>query len=446
LPPLHITFMGMERLVPKLDDLALVLSLLPRAATGQKISVYTQLIQRPLPGQQRHLILVDNGRSRLRDSQLREILYCIRCGSCLNACPVFREIGGHAYLGTDGPIAPYPAPIGSVVSPGLLGENYFQLAQASSLCGACKDACPVDIDIPKLLTRVRAGAAKEEFSLDSSQAAAGLPSPVRFGLLMYTRLATRPGLFSLAQRLGGLGARIVAPVSNWMKFPAFTGWGYSKDFPRPAVKTFRARWNDMSHEGVSTQPAAPKQEIQTEQTADLQDVVAQKELTSRFIEELSALGGQIVTTTTPELTNQVISLLKEKNIERVQVWESVQGLDWDAITEAGISVQGEADETIKAGITGTLAGIAETGTLVVHSGEGRPLTASLVPEIHIAVLRASDIQESLPKVFGSQKIENYESVVLVTGPSRTADIEMTLTIGVHGPGELHVFVVGDRED
>jgi len=157
LPPVHIAFMGMERLVPNLDNLALMLSLLPRSATGQKISVYTQLIQRPLDGQQRHLILLDNGRSRLRDSRLQEILYCIRCGSCLNACPVFREIGGHAYLGADGSIAPYPGPVGSVVSPGLLGRNYVQLAQASTLCGACKDACPVDIDLPKLLTRVRAG-------------------------------------------------------------------------------------------------------------------------------------------------------------------------------------------------------------------------------------------------------------------------------------------------
>ena len=84
-------------------------------------------------------------------------LYCIRCGACLNACPVFRELSGHAYIGSDLSIAPYPGPIGSVISPGLLGENYVQLAQASSLCGACKEVCPVDIDLPKLLTRVRAG-------------------------------------------------------------------------------------------------------------------------------------------------------------------------------------------------------------------------------------------------------------------------------------------------
>ena len=155
LPRLHIALMGMERLVPTLQDLGLMLALLPRSATGQKLSVYTQLIHSPqregeVDGAlERHVVIVDNGRSKLWNSDLREALYCIRCGACLNACPVFREIGGHAYVGQDGEPAPYPGPIGSVISPGLLGLHEFgHLAQASSLCGACKDACPVDIDLP----------------------------------------------------------------------------------------------------------------------------------------------------------------------------------------------------------------------------------------------------------------------------------------------------------
>src|ERR1041385_4672425 len=151
LPPIHIALMGMERLVRSLDDLALMLSLLPRSATAQKLSVYTQLLHSPFTGQQRHLIILDNGRSQIRNSPLKESLYCIRCGSCLNACPVFREIGGHAYNST------YSGPIGSVISAGFGGSDFIPLAQASSLCGACKEACPVDIDLPKLLTRVRAG-------------------------------------------------------------------------------------------------------------------------------------------------------------------------------------------------------------------------------------------------------------------------------------------------
>ena len=430
LPPVHIAVMGMERLLRNLDDLALMLSLLPRSATTQKISVYTQLIHSPESNQQKHLILVDNGRSRLLNSHLQEILYCIRCGSCLNACPVFREIGGHAYLGADGSIAPYPGPIGSVVSPGLLGENYVQLAQASSLCGACKDACPVDIDLPKLLTRVRAG--------DSGDQGNALPAPVKFGLQMYTRIATHPGLYALSQRLTGLGARLVAPLSAWMKFPAFTGWGYSKDFPRPAMKPFRNRFQKIDRGD------AEYAEIQTKKREEKSSEIHEPpkiNLVGRFTEELLALSGQVVICKEADLPGKVIALLREKFIDRVQTWDHIPGLEETALTEAGIQVQHEADASIKAGITGALAGIAETGTLVIPGGEGQPMTASLLPEIHIAVLRAADILQSIEAAMSTLEIAKSPAVALVSGPSRTADIEMTLTIGVHGPGELHVFVV-----
>ncbi len=244
MPPIHIALMGMERIVPTLDDLALMLSLLPRSATGQKLSVYTQLIHSPRRAdevdgaRERHLILVDNGRSRLQHSALQEALYCIRCGACLNACPVFRELGGHAYVGDDGSIAPYPGPIGSIVSPGLLGLDRFgHLAQASSLCGACKDACPVDIDLPKLLTRVRAGNISEgrkqeavsgEQKAESSKQKAGgsgvgLSLTSGIGLKVYGVIALSPRLFALSQKLAGIGSRIVSPFSQWMWIPSFTG-------------------------------------------------------------------------------------------------------------------------------------------------------------------------------------------------------------------------------
>ncbi len=460
LPPVHIAVMGMERLIPTLEDLDLMLSLLPRSATTQKISVYTQMIHSPLAGQQKHLILVDNGRSRLQNSSLREILYCIRCGACLNACPVFREIGGHGYLGTNGNIAPYPGPMGSIVSPGLLGENFVQLAQASSLCGACKDACPVDIDLPKLLTRVRAGSSPRSHGAtpahpvtlgraETQNHGEGLSTPVKLGLWTYTRLATHPGLFAVLQRLAGLGARLVAPVSRWIRLPALTGWGFSKDFPRPAARPFRDRFHRDAHSvtlragtvSFGDDKSAEKNNLNAVKPIAQQDTAVQKEIISQFIEELNALGGHVVETTSLELSNHLISLLREINIDRVQAWESVLGLDWADLTAAGISVQQDADENIKAGITGALAGVAETGTLVIQSGENRPLTASLLPEIHIVMLRASDIEERLSQVVRLRKFEEYASVVLISGPSRTADIEMTLTIGVHGPGELHVFIV-----
>jgi L-lactate dehydrogenase complex protein LldG len=172
-------------------------------------------------------------------------------------------------------------------------------------------------------------------------------------------------------------------------------------------------------------------------------------LVGRFTEELLALGGHVVICKEADIHGKVIALLQSKNIDRVQIWDQVPGLEEVRLTEAGISVRHEADKYIKAGITGALGGIAETGTLVIPSGQGQPLSASLLPEIHIAVLRASEIEESLEKVLspsaslrtGLYNVDRYPAVVLVSGPSRTADIEMTLTIGVHGPGELHVFLL-----
>ncbi len=452
LPPLHIALMGLERLVPSLDDLALMLSLLPRSATTQKISVYTQLIQRPLPHQQRHLVLVDNGRLALRNSPLREALYCIRCGACLNACPVFREIGGHGYLGEDGSIAPYPGPIGSVVSPGLLGENFVQLAQASSLCGACKEACPMDIDLPMLLTRVRAGAASKQLSVSSDQSEGnGLPVLLKFGLRMYARFALHPRLFAVSQRLAGLGARLVSPFSEWMRLPAFTGWGYSKDFPRPALRPFRGRGKGEGTQGGNyTGREADRytgngvDKYTGKQVEEASRGAERGTLVERFTAELTALGGHVHPCTALDLSAHLLSFLREHGIERVQAWESIAGLDWAEITEAGLSVEKEADEAIRAGITGALAGVAETGTLVISSAAGCPLSASLLPDIHIAILDADDIVANLETAFQRPEVSASPATVLVSGPSRTADIEMTLTIGVHGPGELHVFVTDGK--
>src|SRR5258706_11846520 len=262
IPPIHIALISIERLVRHLDDLALMLSLLPRSATGQKLSVYTQIIQKPLANQQRHFIILDNGRSRLRNSPLKESLYCIRCGSCLNACPVFREIGGHAYKSV------YSGPIGSVISAGLFGSEFVPLAQASSLCGACKDACPVDIDLPKLLTRVRAGESPSLNGDVTNDQGSGLSAMSKFFLKIYSRIATHPRLFALSHTIAWLGTFLASPISAYVHLPAFTGWGYSKDLPRFASKPFRARFLEFDSlllEKQSTELHQPNLEAHAKQ-------------------------------------------------------------------------------------------------------------------------------------------------------------------------------------
>ena len=428
LPPVHVALMGIERLVPSLDDLALFLSLLPRSATGQKLSVYTSLINSPLPGQERHLILLDNGRTALCNSPLAESLYCIRCGACLNACPVFRETGGHAY----GSI--YPGPIGSVISCALVDPKFAFLAQASSLCGACKEACPVDIDLPGMLLRVRSGLSPQGEG-DKPQEGVGIPTPVKLGLKGFRIAAGNSSLFAVLQNLGGILSRIYSPRRAFMHLPAWTGWGYSKDFPRLAVRPFRAHWGEIQQD-VDERPARPPENLKSsESTAQ----PAYKLLSDQFTEELAALGGHVYLVPEKEITSRLTEFLKSRHIDRVLADET--GVRY--VTE--ISTLQESDPTIRAGVTGALCGVADTGSLVLVQGAGQTLTASLLPEIHVAVLKTSRLVPNLAEALRQPEIRTALAGVVVSGPSRTADIEMTLTIGVHGPGELHVFLIDDSK-
>ncbi len=442
LPPVHIALMGMERLVRNLDDLALMLSLLPRAATGQKLSVYTQLIHSPSPGQQRHLVLLDNGRTGIRNSPLKESLYCIRCGACLNACPVFRELGGHAYD------SPYSGPIGSVISAGFFGPDFIPLAQASSLCGACQEACPVDIDLPKLLTRVRAGQLpvnSSQLSADSVQSSVsshGLSWLGKFFLRMYSRVARSPRLFPLSQRFAALGTRLASPFSDYVRLPAFTGWGYSKDLPRFAGKTFRSRWNSLSENASKPVDRYPGEEIVAREESTKEQVIPDRNaLTALFTQELTKVNGIAIRTNQVDLTDQVIDFLKSRGVDAIHLEPNL--LDESALKKAGITVSHEPDAALRLGVTKAICGLADTGSILVVDGEGNPLQASLLPRVHVAVLCRSAILPSLADALTLPSVRQSRSAVVITGPSRTADIEMSLTIGMHGPGELHVFLVDD---
>lgn len=236
LPRIHVALMGMERLVPTLADLAVMLQILGRSATGQKMTVYTSLLtgprrpDEPHGPEQMHIVIVDNGRTRALAGDLAEILYCIRCGACLNVCPVYRAIGGHAYGSV------YSGPVGSVVSPILGGIPAFsELPHASTLCGACQEVCPVRIDLPALLLRLRRDSVRQGYS----------PGWVTAGIGLYAQVAHSPGRFGLAARLAGwvsrvwgvrwLRANLPGPLRGWTRFRAF---------PPFAGKTFQQQWKE----------------------------------------------------------------------------------------------------------------------------------------------------------------------------------------------------------
>ncbi len=446
LPPVHIALMGIERLVPTMADLSLMLNLLPRSATGQKLTVYTNLINGPRRlddadgPQERHLILVDNGRQAMRNSPLAEALLCIRCGACLNACPVFAEIGGHAYVNDQGVGSTYPGPIGSIVSPGLFGQGEFgHLARASSLCGACKEACPVDIDLPKLLLRVRAGG----ITINEKRVERKIPLQVKAGVRVYSWIASSPGRFSTALNMVGYLSRLIAPKSEWLRLPAFTGWGFSKDLPKPARRPFRERWAD----GVESENPFSAGRIELEKNGNsAPDKTSgiredRDDLIERFAQELTTLDGQFTLCDLQELSRLIIRELARLDIFTICAWDQDNlppGLIEDLV-DGGIEIRYELDSDIRAGISGADAGIADTGTLVIPSGRGKPQYVSLTPEIHFAILNADAICQDLSRGLQLPAIKGSSNVSLISGPSRTADIEMTLTLGVHGPRKVHVF-------
>jgi L-lactate dehydrogenase complex protein LldF len=237
LPRIHVAVMGIEKVIPSLTDLMVFLAILARSATGQKLSSYTTLVRGPRqPGElegpeELHLILMDNGRSRQIAGPLREALYCLRCGACLNVCPVYRQIGGHAYGYT------YPGPIGILLTAMLHGNGAVkELAHASSLCGACKDVCPVRIDIPRMLIRLRE-------HLDQEQIA---PASERLVFRAFRRLLTSPAAFAWSIRLARLLQTPFKRDGQLRRLPSlFQQWTKTRDLPPVAAKSFSERWKEL---------------------------------------------------------------------------------------------------------------------------------------------------------------------------------------------------------
>lgn len=218
----HIALVGIEKIVPRERDLGLFLNLLARSATAQELTVYTEFVGGPkLPSQpdgpeEMHVVLVDNGRTDVLATDCREILRCIRCGACLNVCPVYRQASGHAYRGV------YPGPVGAVLSPLLLGPRFAEkadLPKASSLCGACNEVCPVNIPIPDLLLRLRARAKSE-----------GIPSPGTPPMGAWAALASHPAAWRAALVAGKLldvvpsGLVPVPPLQAWLRTRTLPSW------------------------------------------------------------------------------------------------------------------------------------------------------------------------------------------------------------------------------
>jgi L-lactate dehydrogenase complex protein LldF len=231
LPETLITVMGIEKVIPSWRDLEVFLQLLPRSSTGERMNPYTSMWTGVTPGdgpQAFHLVLLDNGRTAtLADPAGRQALHCIRCSACLNVCPVYERTGGHAYGSV------YPGPIGAVLSPQLTGvADNASLPYASSLCGACYDACPVRIDIPSVLVHLRAR--------EVAEAGRGHPEAITMAAAAWVMAS--PSRWAAAQQASRLG-RVLGRGGRIRRLPPpLSGWTAARDAPTPPAQTFREWW------------------------------------------------------------------------------------------------------------------------------------------------------------------------------------------------------------
>ncbi|MCC6163351.1 MAG: iron-sulfur cluster-binding protein [Acidobacteria bacterium] len=557
-PRLHVALLGLERIVPTTADLTQALRLLARSATGQPLTVYTNVITGPRRAgdpdgpSDLHVVIVDNGRSRLLRTELEEILYCIRCGACLNVCPVYQEIGGHAYGSV------YQGPVGAVYTPGAFGlDPWAELPQASSLCGACKDACPVRIDIPRMLLALRADA----------ETGGHTPRWVGDGLHVFRVLATHPRLF----RLASAAAR---RVSNWLGPTGFdrlpgplAGWTRHRHFPPMARETFTERHRrapgtghrapdsaerqpatgNRQPDSAERQPPTGNRQLDSAErqppTGNRQSDSAERqpptgnrqpdsaerameqsshqphltagpalrarpthvvdlfprslrekldtrgaevahpgafgqeaptldvdEAIARFTTACEAVGGRVSrVASTDEAAAVVLDYLTAPEWRRDGCEDAAPFVSWDAAhlplpdLPALLDARGaprldayvNADQSTRltdyarldaaiVGVTGADAALVDTGSVVLLHGEGRGRLVSLLPPIHVVLVRVDRLRATLAEMIAAAPLLPRDStnVVVVTGPSRTADIEMSLTRGVHGPRLVHVVFVG----
>jgi L-lactate dehydrogenase complex protein LldF len=234
LPRVHIVLASIEKCVPTLEDITSLLRVLARSATGQDMSVYTTFstgARRPgdLDGpEEYHVILIDNGRSAMIGTEFQDMLRCIRCAACMNHCPVYSAVGGHAYGWV------YPGPMGSVLTPGLIGvQEAGNLPNASTFCGKCESVCPVRIPLPNLMRHWR----EREFERHLT------PSTTRTNLKLWAWFAMHPSLYRLATRAAALGLNLLAGrKGRFRSLPMAGGWTTGRDLPAPEGDTFFARY------------------------------------------------------------------------------------------------------------------------------------------------------------------------------------------------------------
>ena len=459
---------SLEKVVPTMEDAFTLLRLLARSATGQEFSTYTTVMTGPkrpddLDGpEQLHVVLLDNGRSQMLGNELREMLRCIRCGACMNHCPVYLATGGHAYGWV------YPGPMGAVLTPQLIGiEQAWPLPNASTFCGRCEEVCPVRIPLPKLMRYWR----EEQFRRQLTPAAA------RYGLGVWAFLAKRPALYRFAASVATRGLRLLSRAGRLRWAPLAGGWTGT---PRSAGAA-----GPHLHEPVARGRAGPPVSARDAVLARVRHALAtyrggaggcggdgggaaryprpqpdpcprrsSMQAGARAAVRRAGVGGhgrRALLDSLADVPAAVGSYLRQHNLPQKIVVAPEPLLDhasWDSQPLLRMR-RGDAVDSDAIGVTLAIAGVAETGTLVLASSPERPTLLAYLPETSIVVVAADWIEGSYEEAWELVRAMPGgvpRSVNFVTGPSRTADIAQKLELGAHGPRRLLILIVARLPD
>jgi iron-sulfur cluster protein len=475
LPDVLVTVMGIEKLVPTWRDMDVFVQLLPRSSTGERMNPYTSFWTGVSAGdgpQAFHLVLLDNGRTDVLADQVgRQALRCIRCSACLNVCPVYSRTGGHAYESV------YPGPIGAILTPQLKRlEEARSLPYASSLCGACYEVCPVEIDIPAVLVHLRGKVVDTEPSWKPEKAVMKA---------MYRAFASRAA-FERAQKAARLGSRPLARRGRIEHMPwPLSAWTMTRDLAEPPKETFREWWKRErgDSQDAETTPGLrlPPHRRQTsgssskdrhEDAGDARTAILGRirsalsetvpvevprayrrsserprdEVVDLFAERLGEYRASVHRSSASEVGDVLTRLCREREAGRMVVPaglpEAWRPSGVEPVADDGLSPRDL--DALDGALTGCALAIAETGVIVLDGGPGQGRRAlTLVPDYHLCVVTEDQVVDLVPEA-----IERLEPAVragrpltFVAGPSATSDIELSRVEGVHGPRTLHVVVL-----
>jgi L-lactate dehydrogenase complex protein LldF len=474
LPEVLVTVMGIEKLVPAWRDMEVFLQLLPRSSTGERMNPYTSFWTGVRPGdgpREFHLVLLDNGRTGVLADQLgRQALRCIRCSACLNVCPVYSRTGGHAYESV------YPGPIGAILTPQLHGlRSGRSLPYASSLCGACYEVCPVEIDIPRVLVHLRSRVVETE----------PVWKPERAAMRAMYRAFSSARAFERAQRAARLGSRPLARGGRIARLPwPLSGWTETRDLVAPHPETFRDWWRRErgGDEGPRRDAAAPRLErlppytrstFQARTGADARTAIlgrirealadrpqtveaprgyrrtsddSRAAIVARFLERVGEYKASVRSATAEELPSVLGRLCAQAGAERLAAPDDLP----DALRPDGVELVPDAGlsphdlDRLGGALTTCALAIAETGTIVLDGGPGQGRRAvTLVPDYHLCVVEADAVVATVPEAVERLEptVKEGRPLTFIAGPSATSDIELNRVEGVHGPRTLHVVVV-----